>query len=253
MTNHNELDPRAVLAVVLPLLAQGTEGWDDIFVGSLPNNWPSSLEPPQNVVVQGGLTRGKTITAVFEYPKSSESPVFEYRDHIERNGWTPRHPFGSEGFDSGRIAVYEQGELMAGVGSRPGTSGQQTVIVSVYPSVRNRTSDEMRTMMKEQMRFPRLVPPPGMIADGAGSCGGGDHTTHTVQLKTDRAPGDLLNFFAAQLATRNWRLGATDVSETTATQWLEVDFNQAVWRGLLGVYANGSVRDVFVHIARAAG
>lgn len=253
MSAEPENDPRAILAVVLPLLSAARDDWDSLFVGPPPEGWPRSLLPPAHVDTRGGVAFGEQIMAVFEYPPSTASPVFEYRDYIEANGWDPSERFdhGHNGFDDGRLALYERDGLTATVSSRPGTSVGRSVIVAVRAAVHSRHRDERIALMKDRLRFPRLLAPPDVVSSGGGSCGGGDHTTHNLRLRTDRAPGDLLDFFAQQLAERRWRLGPATITDSTATQWLEVDYQDAVWRGVLGVFANGSVRDIFIHIAQA--
>ena len=100
-------------------------------------------------------------------------------------------------------------------------------------------------------RVPRLELPVGVHGDNAGWSGGGDHTLHHTRLKTDLSPADLLQFFAAQLATAGWQLGEASAGDDHASQWLTTEIEGALWRGQLGIYRNDSIRDVFIYIAKA--
>lgn len=221
----------------------------EFVVDRAPNGWPAALVPPSPAVTIGGMIAGSFLNAVFRYPETSQHPVAEYCEHLQRNGWTLPKGAWNDGFESTRMVMRCRDSSIVNVALSSPTT--RTIMVSVHPC-EGYPCEEHPEMRRRAMVVPLLKPAPGVRWDGgSGGGGGGDQTYVHMRAVSDVSPAEMIPFYAKQLADAGWQLGAFTSTADNAMQWVDgKDIDGHPWHGLLGVYVNGNTRELFIYMAK---
>jgi hypothetical protein len=252
MSDNPSEDSAIIARLARTILGVNLGGPPVLVAGRVPDGWPPDLVPPPPATALGGMTVGRSSTAVFVYPSNVAAPLTEYRALLEANGWKPPRGVFAEGFDSARMAMLCRGASRVMVYRASPDLTDNSMVVSLATGDGFGCEEADRRMPDfGTITVPRLTPPAGVRWDsGGGGGGGGDHTHRHIRVTTDLSPDELLSLYAGQLAGAGWQTGAVQSASGTAIQSLEArDARGRVWRGMLTVYVNGAAREVFIYMA----
>jgi hypothetical protein len=215
-----------------------------IVVGRAPDGMPPTLTSAQSASVLGGIADAHSIIVVLRSTLPPNQVLASFDKQLASSGWGPPPPppdVERGGFVSSAFSNFF-GNLYCGNGGAATVAYSPAPRGGTYLKIRYTRDREgslcaprqMVTMRLAALKFPVLVPPPGMIQRGGGSANGGDHTETSAQLLGPLGPAEIVPHYLKQLEAAGWKMGqlasSGDVSIASAESR---DAEGTLWRGVL--------------------
>jgi len=250
---QQETIPREFVQTILGgSMFGGREQNPEIFVGTVPDGFPTSLLPTGKIQVLGsvrysgqtGLGPHTTVIAVI--PTSPDSAQSSEILSLDRAGWKLPPPGEREGGFVGAPpartgSLFCRDSAFIASSTKRRAAGGSYLRLDLYSGGRD-TPCSLRPLrargMYEEIEFPTLVSPPGVASfGGGGGASDWDREASTV-LQTDMMPAEIAAHFSNQLKGAGWALGQLAASTEVAIQTAHKhDSKGRLLSGVLSVYS----------------
>jgi hypothetical protein len=215
-----------------------------IIVGRAPDGIPPSLTSMQYASLLGGLVESNGVVVVLKSSLPPNQVLTSYDKQLTGSGWgpPPPPPNAERGGFVSNVSLESFSNLYCS------DSGAVTVSYSPAPRggtylkvrySRDRESNycmprAMAIMGLPALKFPVLLPPPGMTQRSGGGGSGGDHISTSAQLLGPIGPAEAIAHYVKQLEAAGWKMGSLASSGGTSIASAETrDPGGKLWRGAL--------------------
>ncbi|HKN66850.1 MAG TPA: hypothetical protein VJW73_11255 [Gemmatimonadaceae bacterium] len=217
-----------------------------LFVGRAPDGFPPSVTSIEGGTVLGGMEEGRNAVVVLAFTLPPNQVVVSVDRQLRARGWNPPPPpidadrggFVSSGYGIPFSNAYCADSASLAITSMPAPRGGTYLKIT---QLRNqqfsvcRPSEQARRFFGSLLKFPSLLPPPGMISHGGGGGSGSNSTSTSARLTGPLKPAELVAHYCAQLDAAGWRTRApVTAGEDVAVAYVEAtDSTRVVWHGLM--------------------
>lgn len=221
-------------------------GATQIVVGQAPEGMPQRLTSFEGGTVLGGARFGQNSVVVVAFTLPPNQVLLSADRQLRARGLMPPPPppdANRGGFVSnadypspwGNAYCADSATVM--LGATPAPNGGTYLRVShtrnqqFGPCTRGRQS----SMFEMPLKFPTLLPPPGMASHGGGSGMGSNNASASARLTGLLKPADIVAHYRAQLDAAGWRTRTpiTSGDEAALTYLEATDSTGTVWRGVM--------------------
>lgn len=248
-----EQNPASIPTALALALLEGA-GYDSgrqprVVVGRAPEGMLQSVMSFEGGTVIGGLTSDRSTIVVFAFTLPPNQVILSVDRQLRARGLRPPPPppevdrggfvSSSFGYGGGGASGYCADSTGVAVASVPAPGGG-TYLKVTQP--RNQeynlcTPRDMRwrIMAMPALKFPALLPPPGMSSMGGGGGSGGNSTSISAHLTGPLKPAELVAHYRTQLDAAGWRTRTpVTIGDDAAIAYVEAsDSTRVVWHGLM--------------------
>jgi hypothetical protein len=223
-----------------------------LFVGRAPDGIPSSVTSIEGGTVLGGMEEGRNAVVVLAFTLPPNQVVLSVDRQLRARGWNPPPPppdvdrggFVSSGYGTPFGNAYCSDSTGLAITSIPAPRGGTYLKIT---QLRNqqfsfcKPSEQARRFFGSLLKFPPLLPPPGMISHGGGGGSGSNSSSISARLTGPLKPAELVAHYRGQLDAAGWRTRAPlAAAEDAAVAYVETtDSTRVVWHGLLSALQTG--------------
>lgn len=238
-----------------------------IVVGRAPDGMPQSLTSFEGGMVLGGarFVQGLVVVVAFTLPPNQV--LLSVDRQLRARGLMPPPPppeASRGGFVSNADYPSPWGNAYC--------ADSATVLLSAMPAPnggtylrfshnRNQqlgicTRGQRSSLFEMALKFPALLPPPGMISHGGGSGMGGNSASVSAHLTGLLKPADLIAHYRAQLDAAGWktRAPATTGDDAALAVVEAIDSTGGAWRGVMtAIQAGPSEIEIEIKMFKSSG
>lgn len=230
----------------------GQEQNPEIFVGTVPDGFPTSLLPTGKIQVLGsvrysgqtGLGPHTTVIAVI--PADPDSALRSEILSLDRGGWKLPTPGEREGGFVGAPAartgtLFCRDSAFIASSTKRRSAGGSYLRLDLYTAARDTPCSPRAPRfrgMYDEIEFPTLVAPTGVASFGDGGGATDWYREASTILQTDMTPAEIVTHFSNQLKGAGWTLGQVATSTEVAIQTAHKnDSKGRLLSGVLSVYS----------------
>lgn len=217
-----------------------------LVVGHAPDGMLPSVISLEGGTVLGGLTSDRNAIIVYAFTLPPNQVLLSVDRQLHARGLTPPPPppdvngggFVSSGFGYGGGNAYCAQSTGITFMSMPAPRGGTYVkLIQLRNQQFNFCVPREPTRMfdRTQLKFPNLLPPPGMVSRGGGRGSGGSTSSISTWLMGPLKPVELIAHYRTQLDAAGWltRTPATIDGEAAITYVEATDSTHVVWHGMM--------------------
>ena len=247
-----EQNPASIPTELAVALIEGSEysgRQPRVVVGHAPDGMLPSVMSLEGGTVLGGLTSERGTIVVFAFTLPPNQVVLSADRQLRARGLTPPPPppdanrggFVSSGFGygGGGASGYCADSTGVALASLPAPGGGTYLKIT---QLRNQQynfcvprDERWRMMAMPTLKFPTLLPPPGMSSMGAGAGSGGNSASTSGHLTGPLKPAELVAHYRTQLDAAGWRTRTpVAMGDDAAIVYVEAsDSTRIVWHGMM--------------------
>ena len=237
-----------------------------IVVGRAPAGLPSSITSLPFASVLGGLVDSRGTLVVLKSTLPPNQVLTSFDKQLTAAGWGPPPPppnqdrggFIGSPYEGSFGNIYCADSSAVTVDYSPTPQGGTYLKVRHTLDVERNFCTPHRVAMMAQLpalKFPVLLPPPGMVQRSGGGGSGGDQISTSAQLFGPLQPTDVIPHYVKQLRAGGWKMGNLASSGDVSIVSAEVtDPEGKLWRGaLMARRISDTELEVSMQMNRATG
>lgn len=238
--------------LAMALLEGGEYGWvrqPRVVVGRAPDGVLQKVTSLEGGTVLGGLTSDRSTVVVFAFTLPPNQVVLSVDRQFRARGFTPPPPppdanrggFVTSGFGYGGGGAngYCSDSTSVAIASMPAPGGGTYLKVTQFRNPQYNfcapRDERWRIVALPTLKFPTLLPPPGMSSMGGGGGSGGNTASISAHLTGPLKPAELVAHYRAQLDAAGWRTRTpVAVGDDAAIAYVEAsDSTRVIWHGMM--------------------
>ena len=247
-----EQNPTSIPTELVVALLEGNEysgRQPRVIVGLPPDGMLPSVMSLEGGTVLGGLTSDRSTIVVYSFTLPPNQVILAADRQLRARGLTPPPPppdatrggFISSGFGytGGGASGYCADSTGVALAALPAPGGG-TYLKITQPRNQQHNfchprDERWRIMAMPTLKFPTLLPPPGMSSMGGGGGSGGNSASTSGQLTGPLKPVEVVAHFRTQLDAAGWRTRTpVAIGDDAAIVYVEAsDSTRIVWHGMM--------------------
>jgi hypothetical protein len=227
-----------------------------IYVGTLPDRWPTTLVPPAPTTVMGGMSSTVGAVAIFHFDTTRAAATSALEQLLADAGWRrPQRP-RTDGFQAAPINdLFCRDSLRLFERPADATASGSVLRVTVTKETEGggcMPRPEREGTNTADLTLPTLLAPPGVTVSGSPGFGFREMLQATAQVfGTAVGVDSLRSHYVRQLVAAGWTASAPVATDHAAVQLLDAkDSKGKQWSGSLMVTTHANRREVALRMDR---